>query len=246
MNSLLRQSLPPFVFNKLIKINRDFIRQGYVGLNGLDKKLIDAIKPRRNGYYVELGSNDGVRQSNTYKLHKSFSWSGLLIDPSPFLLRECQINRQFDPIPSTVCCACVPFSFKSPCVIIEDSDLMSVAKGLDVSDDLAISHANKGTLYLRPNYFRRNYLASARSLTSVLDEVDAPRRFDLLSLDVEGNELAVLGGLDLVKYRPHWVLIEVRDRKSIFEFMAKNRYNHFSDLSSYDHYSDSLFCCMDA
>lgn len=246
MNSLVNQLLPPVIYNGLKKIKRDYISKGFVGLNGLDRKLIDTIKPQRNGYYVELGANDGVRQSNTYKLHRSFAWSGLLIDPSPFLLRECQMNRNFKPVPSTVCCACVPFSFQKPCVLIEDSDLMSVAKGLDVSDDLAVSHANKGNRYLKSNYIRSNYWASARSLTSVLDEVNSPKRFDLLSLDVEGNELAVLSGLDFVKYRPRWVLIEVRNRKPIHDFMAENKYSHVCDLSRYVHYSDSLFLCEES
>ena len=98
---------------------------------------------------------------------------------------------------------------------------------------------------MRPNYLRNNYLAFARTLTSVLAELQAPKDFDLLSLDVEGNELAVLGGLDLSIYRPRWVLIEVRDRKPIFDFMTKNNYKHFADLSSYAHYSDSLFKCLD-
>lgn len=48
----------------------DLIKRGYSGLNGLDKKLIEMIKPLpdRHGYFIELGANDGLNQSNIYKL----------------------------------------------------------------------------------------------------------------------------------------------------------------------------------
>jgi FkbM family methyltransferase len=47
----------------------------------------------------------------------------------------------------------------------------------------------------------------ARTLTSVLEEANAPR-IDLLSLDVEGYELKVPKGLDLRRYRPRVVVVE--------------------------------------
>ena len=51
----------------------------------------------------------------------------------------------------------------------------------------------------------------ARTLTDVLAENGAPRDFDLLSLDVEGYESSVLRGLDLERFRPRLMLIEIDD-----------------------------------
>jgi hypothetical protein len=50
----------------------------------------------------------------------------------------------------------------------------------------------------------------ARTLSSILDEVDAPE-VDLLSLDVEGYESSVLRGLDLDRHAPRWLLVEMHD-----------------------------------
>ena len=43
----------------------------YFGLNGLDKKLRRFVD-YDNGFYVELGANDGITQSNTYFFEISF------------------------------------------------------------------------------------------------------------------------------------------------------------------------------
>jgi len=50
-------------------------------------------------------------------------------------------------------------------------------------------------------------MVPARTLTSILDEV-AMSPIDLLSLDVEGFEIEVLKGLDFVKHKPRYILVE--------------------------------------
>lgn len=206
----------------------------------LDLRLIDAIEPSRNGYFVELGANDGVRQSNTYKLQRRYGWTGLLIEPSPQRFAECVLNRAFGNRPKVRCAACVPFGFSDRFVEIEEADLMSVAKGLEVPDKQAVEHADSGRIFLKDSALRHSYGALARTLTGLLDEVKAPAAFDLLSLDVEGNELAVLLGLDIERYQPKWILVETRGAE-IAEFLSKSGYQLHSVLADYGSYSDLLF-----
>ena len=47
-----------------------------------------------------------------------------------------------------------------------------------------------------------------RTLDDVLIEARAPVEFELLSIDVEGHELEVLGGFDLARWRPRLILLE--------------------------------------
>ena len=47
-----------------------------------------------------------------------------------------------------------------------------------------------------------------RALDDILVEARAPVQFDFLSIDVEGHELEVLSGFDLVRWRPRLILIE--------------------------------------
>jgi FkbM family methyltransferase len=240
MPFLTSDFVPPLVSRLKSRLFRELLHQGSTGLNELDLRLIEVIEPRRNGYFVELGANDGVRQSNTYKLQRQFGWSGLLIEPSPRRFAECVANRAFGNRPKVRCAACVPIEFPDRFVEIEDADLMSVAKGLAVTDQQAVEHANRGRRFLADSSLRHSYGALARTLTSLLDEVNAPLAFDLLSLDVEGNELAVLRGLDLQRYQPKWILVETRGPQ-IAECLSAYDYQVHSRLSDYVDYSDLLF-----
>lgn len=232
---------PPIAHRFLQSIKRDFLQNGSTGLGQLDLRLIEAINPARGGYFVELGANDGLRQSNTYKLQKDFGWTGLLIEPSSTRFRECVVNRCFGNKPSVVCGACVPFDYSERFVEIEDSDLMSVAKGLDIADFDAVQHADQGSKFLFDPALRHSYGALAFTLTSILLDVGAPTGFDLLSLDVEGNELAVLRGLNFDRYRPKWILVEVREQSCIFDYLVSKGYVHVKDLGVNSVYSDCLF-----
>lgn len=219
---------------------RDISRRGSTGLRGLDLRLIEAIGGQRDGYFVELGANDGVRQANTYLLQKRFGWTGLLIEPHPARFEACVRNRAFGRRPSVVCAACVPADYGDRFVELECSDLMSVARGMDLDDEAVFAHADKGAQFLGRREFRYSHGALARTLTSLLDEASAPQTIDLISLDVEGNELSVLRGLDLEKYSPTWVLIEVRDA-GVVDFILSNGFEEVAKLSEYSTYSDTLF-----
>jgi methyltransferase FkbM-like protein len=80
------------------------------------------------------------------------------------------------------------------------------------------------------------FLAPARSLSSILDEVRAPE-VDLLSLDVEGYEAQALAGLDLDSHAPRFVLVEMRDTQADrgpIEAILAERYIDVDALSPFD------------
>ncbi|MEI6828859.1 MAG: FkbM family methyltransferase [Synechococcaceae cyanobacterium ELA445] len=240
--SSLRKALRSLRFRHFNRLFRTLFHGGSYGLNGIDKRLVQIIQPvRQGGYYVELGANDGLRQSNTYLLQHHFGWCGLLIEPSPLRFLECVQNRSFGSIPAFRCAACVDSAYTDTFVEMEYSDLMSVAHGLDLSRVEVLQQADRGLPFLVDAAQRHRFGAEARTLTSLLDEVGAPANFDLLSLDVEGNELAVLRGLDLNLYRPRWILAECRHNAVPIHLEAAG-YRHMEVLTDSGTYRDILFC----
>ena len=236
-----RKAIKALLSRHSYRLIRRLLYAGTYGLNGIDKRLIEIVQPSpRSGFYVELGANDGLRQSNSYLLQHRYGWSGLLIEPSPVRYLECVRNRSFGRLPAFRCAACVDADYTAPFVEMEYSDLMSVALGLDLSPEDTLRQAERGLPFLDGAAHRHRFGAEARTLTALLDEVHAPINFDLLSLDVEGNELAVLKGLDLLRYRPRWILAECRD-DAVPRHLELAGYQQRELLSESDSYRDILF-----
>lgn len=75
----------------------------------------------------------------------------------------------------------------------------------------------------------------ARTLTSVLDEVEGLDEIHLFSLDVEGYELEVLKGLNLDKYRPNYILVEARFFDEINDFLTRHSYYFVEKITGHDY-----------
>jgi len=169
------------------------LRGKYFSLNQLDRKL-EKYVDYDNGYFVELGANDGVTQSNSLYFEKSRNWRGLLVEPAPQNFLKCRQNRS--PSDSIYCAACVSFDYDKEFVRIAYSNLMSTPVSLesDIKDPHA--HAKLGGQFLGSGETVFEFGAVARTLNSLLLDARAPTMIDFLSLDVEGAELEVLKGVD--------------------------------------------------
>ena len=245
MLNFLKALLPHGIYQFYNYWKQSYGIPGYMGLGKLDKKIIEIIEPRNEGYFIELGANDGVRQSNTYVLQYQFNWTGILIEPNPKYYSICSQNRAFKIRPHIVVAACVPFDYNEQFVEMAEADLMSVALGLQVDDLTAHTHAEKGALLANNEQKICKYGAIARTLHSILEECDAPSQIDLLSLDVEGNEAAVLKGIDFYKYRPKWILVEIRsDDSESHQILLDQHYRLHSTLNPRNNLADYLYQSM--
>ena len=90
----------------------------------IDFYLDGVFGKKRNGFFIELGANDGLTQSNTaffeFRLRMfSQQWKGILSEPSMKGHLQCQKNR-----PSDICvhCACVSHDFAVDTVLGDFSD----------------------------------------------------------------------------------------------------------------------------
>ena len=77
---------------KIKALAKRLLRGRYFSLNQLDRKL-EKYVDYDNGYFVELGANDGVTQSNSLYFEKYRNWCGLLVEPTPQNFLKCRQNR---------------------------------------------------------------------------------------------------------------------------------------------------------
>lgn len=215
-----------------MEIQRIKSEGGYFALNDLDRKLEKYIGYDK-GYYVELGANDGVNQSNTYHFELERGWSGVLIEPSPHNYLACKARR--GDMNHVYCNACVPFDYKDRFVEMSYANLMTVSEQLETDLSDKTDHLERGREFLPEKQDVFQFGALAATLTSLLERANAPNLIDLLSLDVEGAELDVLKGVDWSKFRFKYVLVECRDLGRMEEFLSQHGYSLAEKLSEHDY-----------
>ena len=149
---------------------------GYFGLNKIDQHL-EKFFPNKNGYFVELGANDGISQSNTLFLEKYKNYRGVLIEPHPGNFEKCQKNRSEKN--HFFMGACVSFDFGQPTMNLIYSNLMTVSLEGETTIGEPRKHANEGEKFLR-NESISQFSAKTQTLNGVLKQADAPAEIDKL------------------------------------------------------------------
>jgi FkbM family methyltransferase len=215
---------------RLIKL-RSYFRK-FHSLNNLDEALSNLL-PHKNGYYVEIGANDGISQSNSLYFERKKNWSGILVEPDKYNFRILTRNRKkrnkfFN-------CACVSFEFKENFIKFIYSNLMSVTINDKSEFDKVNTHALSGMQFLAKDEIIKTYLVPAMNLESILEKANAPSLMDFFSLDVEGHELEVLKGLNHTKFRFKYILIETSEFATISSFLNNARYHFIEKLSHHDY-----------
>lgn len=147
-----------------------------------DKDVVEFYNGKCNGYFVEIGSNNGIYLSNTYALETQYGWKGICVEPIPKKFEECKQNR-----PNSICFPYALYSKGNQFVHfkIESQDLYS-------------------TIKIKPRFSLLNkpkiIQVETRTFQQVLEEANAPFEIDYLSLDTEGTELDILKSVNLNQY----------------------------------------------
>lgn len=184
---------------------------------------LEKLIHKHNGFYVEVGANDGRSSSNTYFLEKKYAWRGILIEPILHKHFESKIYR--DPNSNKfVYGACVSENYKSESIRLYYANLMTspdYGKGEE--------YANKGKTFLSNKEEVVPIWAPALTLKSITAEFNITH-IDFLSIDVEGGELEVLEGFDWTGTTVDLILIESTRNSSALQFLLDKGFIHLVDM----------------
>ena len=173
---------------------------------GEDLFIDDFFQNQKEGKYVDLGAFHPMRLSNTFLLHKK-GWSGTNIDFNPISIDLFNIARKKD----TNICA----------LISDQSDIYknanyehawSAANSISSDDKLTIKKKMK---------------------TETFDKL-INHNFDFLNIDLEGHDYQVLKTINLNKFRPSLICIEILhdgpNKDNIFSHMNLNKFEFIKNL----------------
>ena len=185
---------------------------------GEDLVIVDHLanlrRPRK-GIYIDAGCFDPFRFSNT-RILNLMGWSGINIDASEKSIHEFQIHRPDD---ENICAA---LSDR-----VESNEFLTVGEGecnrlvrsaLPVPEGMA----NERRVAVTTQTLKSLFEASRFSREGV----------DLLSVDCEGNDLAVLRGFDIGQTRPVLICIESLNEEEadrIRAYLGERGYTHICD-----------------
>ena len=229
LGRLFPASLQYKIFNSPFMM-RHVLRQSRFG-GELEERIIELFSNRRDpGWFIEIGANDGLTQSNTKHLELFKGWQGLLVEPIPANHLRQSVTR----LSSThkVRAACVPPDFNEEVVELVYANLMTTALSLENEKD-PWQHTAKGMEHARQEAYV--FEAPAKTLDEILHAVGAPNSIDLFTLDVEGAELDVLRGVNFDKYRFDNLVVEDDNPGAIREYLESKGYQLRRQLTHHDY-----------
>jgi len=168
------------------------------------KVLANSSGPR---YFVEIGMIDGKRFSNTLAFEQR-GWAGLCVEAHPQYIDMVRANR---PNSTVIHAAVSDQTGTLPFYADPRGDLSSLVARSDTDMKKRFGDWFQGYDVVE---------VSARTLNDILDQANAPRGLELVSIDIEGGELAALRGMDLAYWRPRLLVLEADDDASCRELDA--------------------------
>lgn len=166
------------------------VNYSQTGEDAVVRALLNEYRP---GFYIDVGCNDPIASSNTLSLYLH-GWRGIVIDANARAIERFRKIRRRD----IALCAAVSDEEKEMVFHEFDFDLVSTLSE-EVLDEYRGKWSECGQRQVR-----------TRTLNSLLQEhLPAQADIGLLSIDVEGHDLQVLRSIDLNRYRPTLILVEI-------------------------------------
>ncbi len=182
--------------------------------------LMKYIGHIKNGFFVECGGNNGETQDPTYYLEKMRGWKGIIIEPLP-IFKKCADTRTYSKVYNF---ALVSDDFKAETITLIDTNLMTTVKEREGSKTW--SEEGGRVQKITPV----EIVVRGTTLNKILG--NTPQHIDLLVIDVEGYELEVLRGIDLKKYKPEYILIEILKENVSLRIPIENYLTDYIFVSS--------------
>lgn len=175
---------------------------------GQAQSILEILKNKQNGFFVECGALDGELRSNTLFMERELGWEGILIEADPKNFQKVkEKNRRAWAVP-----ACLSTSTSPKTVVFKQNFNQG-----RISQNQLDDQNREGNVQVQcfPIY----------SILAALNQT----RVDYFSLDIEGDELAVLKTIPW-----HNVHIQTLSVEFIHDEEGKDQIREYMTLQGYE------------
>jgi FkbM family methyltransferase len=150
-------------------------------------------KGRHNGFYVDIGCNNPIQKSNTFKLYLK-GWRGICVDGNARLVNKFRRIRKRD--------ICLNEIVSSDCrtITFYQDDQNHELSSVDMGVGNELKERNKKVKEIKVN---------STTLENILEHHLSVTQIDLLCVDAENHDLEVLKGNNFQKFRPRIICAEI-------------------------------------
>lgn len=144
---------------------------------GQDLFVLERLRGKQDGFFVDIGAYDGEFFSNTYSLER-LGWQGICVEPS----------AKFEQLQNCRSCIC-----ENALVGGTTGEMLPFYSGgdpLNYRVDLAADPESENIDFL-----------PAISINDLLEKFSAPEEIDYISIDTEGTEWDILEPFDFDRWR---------------------------------------------
>jgi len=161
---------------------------------------------QRNGRFVEIGAQDGRKNSFTFYLERALGWKGLLIEPWPHLFHKCRKIRKRSQVLNV---AVVDQWLKDSYIEIRGAPpKASIKRTIRKESTERLAGKPLEAPIRRPKQERVSYVTTDVA-ENILKRADFESKFDLLVLNLKGYENNALEGFDFDAFHPAFILAKV-------------------------------------
>jgi FkbM family methyltransferase len=173
----------------------------YYSQYGQDRYLDEQIFCRaRNGFFLDVGANDGITYSNTCFFEKFRGWSGICIEPHPSAFSKLKKNRACDVLNVGV------NKVEGILEFVKIEGYAEMLSGLkDKYDADHLKRIENEIAVHKGNYEVINIVC--KRIDTILRE-NKVSNIDYCSIDIEGGEIEALESIDLNSWEINVMTIE--------------------------------------
>ena len=186
--------------------------------------VLEILKNKKNGFFLDIGAFDGYNYSNTYFLEKQFNWNGICFEPNPFIFEILKKHRD---------CVCLQKLLHSESNIEKDFICANEISFMQNNNNKTIVDDKFKQYLLNHNVNLKTVKLKTSRIDEILNTNKIPSIIDYISCDTEGTELDILRRFPFEKYHVNTITVEhnapfngINYQKEIRNFLEQHNFEY--------------------